>query len=264
MSFTFSPAFSRQLLFFSVSIFDLGKNQKRWVVIGICLHRILLPVLRDFVAQEIPKHYTPLKSTRGIDTQVYGRHMTHDGASQLNYGSINNNWGNFKRKARSYDYKVGTAEDLAKLYLEPHMAKFTGNGIKTENVNFPYWSPWKHIFMHYASTGRTGLLFGITVNCLLMHTSMIKRSAIALSSCSQSCTQTVSFFFLEEEGGAESKGGAVGRALNCLLTTWPELLSRRQRLDVVLSLLLVLVFAMKGFSPATRSLSYPYIYLFIL
>ena len=264
MSFTFSPAFSRQLLFFSVSIFDLGKNQKRWVVIGICLYRVLLPVLRDFVAQEIPKHYTPLKSTRGIDTQVYGRHMTHDGASQLNYGSINNNWGNFKRKALSYDYKVGTAEDLAKLYLEPHMAKFTGNGIKTENVNFPDWSPWKHIFMHYASTGRTGLLFGITVNCLLMHTSMIKRSAIALSSCSQSCTQTVSFFFLEEEAGAESKGGTVERALNYLLTTCLELLSRRQRLDVVLSLLLFRVFAMRGFSPATRSLSYPYIYLFIL
>ena len=201
MSFTFSPAFSRQLLFFSVSTFDLGENQKRWVVIGICLHRVLLPVLRDFVGQEIPKHYTSLKSTHGIDTQVYGRHMTHDGAFQLNYGSINNNWGNFKRKARSYDYKVGTAEDLAKLYLEPHVAKFTGNGIKTENVNFPYWSPWKHIFMHYASTRRTGLLFGITVNCLLMHTSVLKRSAIALSSCSQSCTQTVSFFFLGGGGG---------------------------------------------------------------
>ena len=123
--------------FFSVSSFDLGENQKRWVVIGICLNRLLLPVLRDFVGQEIPKHYTSLKSTHGIDTQVYGRHKTHDGPSQLNYGSINNNWGNFKKKLHSYDYKVGTAEDLAKLYLEPHMAKFTGIGSKTENVNFP-------------------------------------------------------------------------------------------------------------------------------
>ena len=70
-------------------------------------------------------------------------------------------------------------------------------------------------------------------------------------------------FFLEEEEGAESKGGSVGRALNCLLTMWPELLSWRQQLDVVLSLLLVLVFALRGFSPATRSLSCPYIYLFI-
>ena len=58
---------------------------------------------------------------------------------------------------------------------------------------------------------------------------------------------------------SESKGGAVGRALNYLLTMWPELSSRCQRLDVVLSLLLVLAFATKGFSPATRILSYPYI-----
>ena len=57
---------------------------------------------------------------------------------------------------------------------------------------------------------------------------------------------------------AESKGGAVGKALNCLLTMWPELSSQRQRLDVVLSLLLGLAFATKGFSPATRILSYPY------
>ena len=95
-------------------------------MIGICLNRLLLPVLRDFVGQKIPKHYASLKSVHGIDTQVFGGHLTRDGASQLNYGSINNNWGNFKKKVRSYDYKVGTAEDLAKLYLEPHMAKFTG------------------------------------------------------------------------------------------------------------------------------------------
>ena len=105
-------------------------------MIGICLNRLLLPVLRDFVAQEIPKHYASLKSAHGIDTQVYGRHKTHDGPFQLNYGSINNNWGNFKKKIRSYDYKVGTAEDLAKLYLEAHMAKFTGT--QNESSDLPF------------------------------------------------------------------------------------------------------------------------------
>ena len=102
-------------------------------MIGICLNRLLLPVLRDFVGQEIPKHYTSLKTAHGIDAQVLGRHLPNDGPFQLNYGSINNNWGLFKRKARSYDYKVNTAEDLAKLYLEPHMAKFKG---KTKTVIF--------------------------------------------------------------------------------------------------------------------------------
>ena len=51
----------------------------------------------------------------------------------------------------------------------------------------------------------------------------------------------------------------MGKALNCLLTMWPELLSQRQRLDVVLSSLLGLAFATEGFSPATRILSYSYI-----
>ncbi|XP_068689388.1 uncharacterized protein [Montipora foliosa] len=109
-----------------VSSFDLGDNQKRWVVIGICLNRLLLPVLRDFVAQEIPKHYTALNRSHGLSTQVYGSHLKQDGAFQLNYGSINSNWGRFKKKLAKYDCKVSSAEELGKLYLEPHMAKFTG------------------------------------------------------------------------------------------------------------------------------------------
>ena len=104
----------------------MGDKQKRWVVIGITLNRLLLPVLRDFAGKELAKHYTSLKSSRGIDKQVHSTRMKKDGSFDLNYGSINNNWGRFKRKVNLYDYKVASAENLAKLYLEPHMAKFTG------------------------------------------------------------------------------------------------------------------------------------------
>ena len=95
-------------------------------MIGICLNRLLLPVLRDFVAQEIPKHYTALNISHRLNTQVHRRHLKQDGTFQLNYGSINNNSGRFKKKLAKYDYKVSSAEELGKLYLEPHMAKFTG------------------------------------------------------------------------------------------------------------------------------------------
>ena len=98
-------------------------------MIGICLNRLLLPVLRDFAGQQISKHYTSLKSSKGIDAQVFGSHLTHDGTFKLNYGSINNNWGMFKRKEHLYDYKITTDVDLAKLYLEQHMAKFAGERI---------------------------------------------------------------------------------------------------------------------------------------
>ena len=119
------------LIVIAVSSFDLADKQKRWVVIGICLNRLLLPVLRDFTGQEILKHYTSLKSSNRIDTQVFGSHLIHDTSRsfKLNYSSINNNWATFKRKERLYDYKVTTDVDLAKLYLEPHMAKFTGETI---------------------------------------------------------------------------------------------------------------------------------------
>ncbi|PFX24991.1 Hsp70-Hsp90 organizing protein 1 [Stylophora pistillata] len=110
----------------SVSSFDLDDKQKRWVVIGVTLNKLLLPVLRGFARKELAKHYTSLKSSSGIDKQVHPTHLKKDGSFDLNYGSINNNWGTFKRKVHRYDYKVKSAEDLAKLYLEPHMAKFTG------------------------------------------------------------------------------------------------------------------------------------------
>ena len=111
---------------FIVSSFDLGDHQKRWVVIGVTLNRLLLPVLRDFTSREISKHYASLKSSSAVDTQVYPTYVKNDGSFNFNYGSINNNWGRFKKKKRFYDYTVSTAEDLGKLYLEPHMAKFTG------------------------------------------------------------------------------------------------------------------------------------------
>ena len=98
-------------------------------MIGICLNKILLPPLRDVVAKEIPKHYTALKNSDNIDKQVYKKYLLTDGVSELNYGSINSNWDHWKRKKASYNYNVSSAEEFAKLYLEPKMAKFAGKKI---------------------------------------------------------------------------------------------------------------------------------------
>lgn len=95
-------------------------------MIGICLHKILLPVLRSFVAQKMSTHYLSLKSSKNIDKQVYSARMEKDGSFYFNYGSINNNLNKFRRDFCRYDYKVKTAEDLGKLYLEPKMAKYKG------------------------------------------------------------------------------------------------------------------------------------------
>ena len=113
----------------SVSSFNLDDNQKRWIVIGICLNKILLPPLRDIVAKEMPKHYTALQTAHKIDTQVYNNYLRRDGVSEFNYGSINSNWDHWKKKKASYNYNVRSAEEFARLYLEPKMAKFTGKKI---------------------------------------------------------------------------------------------------------------------------------------
>ncbi len=128
-------------------------------MIGVCLNRVLLPVLRDFAGQEISKHYTTLKSSNRIDTQVFGYHVIHDGTFLLNYGSINNNWGTFKSKERLYDYKVITDVDLAKLYLEPFMAKFTGNEIVMLFSLYRYYDKTSKIFLPQAILAACEQLF---------------------------------------------------------------------------------------------------------
>ena len=90
-------------------------------MVGTGIHLVLLPGLRSFVSLEISQFYESLKTSKNIDTQVCGSHMKKDGSFLLNYDSINNN-----KKGKTYDYRVISAEDLGKLYLQPHMAKFTG------------------------------------------------------------------------------------------------------------------------------------------
>ena len=93
-------------------------------MVGIGMHLVLLPALLIVVRQEISQFYMRLKSLKKIDTQDYSTHMIKDGSFPLNYGCINNN---YSTKGKTmYDYKVTSAEDLGKLYLQPHMAKFKG------------------------------------------------------------------------------------------------------------------------------------------
>ncbi|XP_031560399.1 uncharacterized protein LOC116296514 [Actinia tenebrosa] len=107
--------------------FDLSDNQKRWLVIGICLNKILLPNLRSFIEPQVLCLYSQLKSTHNIHEQVYHGHLRKDGkCNSLNYGSINSNEANHRKEARLYDYRVTSAVDLAKLYLQPFMANFSG------------------------------------------------------------------------------------------------------------------------------------------
>ena len=104
-------------------------EQRRWVVIGICLNKLLTPVLRTVLGQQIPIWYNNLcLLPNPINKQTYKKHATKLPVStvKLNYGNINKNYDNHKSTYSAYDYDVKDPESLAKLFAQPFMAEFTG------------------------------------------------------------------------------------------------------------------------------------------
>ena len=111
------------------SLTTITDEERRWVVVGICLTKVLTPALRDVLAQEMPKWYKSLLPPPDeIDKQTITKHMKSPPHStfKFNYESINNNFTNHKSSYRNYDYCVKDPESLAKLFMKPFMASFTG------------------------------------------------------------------------------------------------------------------------------------------
>ncbi|XP_076087763.1 uncharacterized protein LOC143058186 [Mytilus galloprovincialis] len=107
---------------------DLDEEKKRWLIVGICLHSILSPLLRKYVDPIISNLYNSLVSSDSIDTQGYTTYLKKYPSTNryfLNYESVNNNR-RFNKNYRSYDFRVRSHVDLSKLFLQPNMAQYTG------------------------------------------------------------------------------------------------------------------------------------------
>ena len=107
--------------------FGVTNNQKRWLVAGIALNKILVPQIRPFVEREVEKEYNNLKTSHNIDTQSSsGRLKSWN--KFLRYENINNNNLHPKLAGKCdysiFDCKVTSHIDFAKLYVENFMAKF--------------------------------------------------------------------------------------------------------------------------------------------
>lgn len=109
---------------------DLEDNQKRWLVVGICLHSVVSPALRQYVASSMKKMYKRLKQSHKIDVQTYPNILQkYPVARLLNYEVINNNRTILfrgKKDYPNYDYKIQNAVDLSKLFLNSQMAQYAG------------------------------------------------------------------------------------------------------------------------------------------
>ncbi|XP_052080612.1 uncharacterized protein LOC127718586 [Mytilus californianus] len=115
---------------------DLNNEKKRWLIIGICLHTIISPLLRKYVDPIIINLYKSLVFSDSIDTQDYHTYLKkYPGTNKyfLNYESINDNRKVPKKKINNawkgdyqrYNYKVTSHVDLSKLFLKPHLAHYS-------------------------------------------------------------------------------------------------------------------------------------------
>nr|XP_058952188.1 NACHT, LRR and PYD domains-containing protein 3-like [Pocillopora verrucosa] len=117
------------------SHFCLTDDQKRWLVAGIALNKILVPQIRSFVEQEVGKEYNNLKSSHTIHIQTKPHYLKAWPTSKdfLKYENINCNDGLPKVKKHgkyvydynSFNYRVTSHVDFARLFVQNYMAKFT-------------------------------------------------------------------------------------------------------------------------------------------
>ncbi|XP_063405090.1 uncharacterized protein LOC134688362 [Mytilus trossulus] len=110
---------------------DLEDNQKRWLLIGICLQNIVSPTLRNYVEPVVQSHYNAMKHSHRIHTQNYPNHQKKDltSGTKLNYEAINKNnyipkigW---KQDLINYDYSVRNHVEFSKLFMKTYMAQYS-------------------------------------------------------------------------------------------------------------------------------------------
>ena len=108
---------------------SISNEERRWAVVGVCLTKVLTPLLRKVLASELQKWYNVLcQPPDDIDKQVFSKHKKKLAPSKvpLNYENINNNNKIHKSSRSAYDYVVKDHLSLGKLFVKPFMSMFTG------------------------------------------------------------------------------------------------------------------------------------------
>ena len=110
----------------------VSNEEKRWLIVGIALNKVLTPVLWDHAKQEMETHYANLdKYCSGLTkpctlkTLSYEQVISDPTLKRLNFQNVNNNLQMHDRKSQEYNYNINSSADLAKLYLRGHQAGFS-------------------------------------------------------------------------------------------------------------------------------------------
>lgn len=107
-------------------------EEKRWLVVGVAMVKVLAPVLRATIKQGMNLHYAKLDAyCNHLPVPCNLKALTYSQASKdstlksLKFENINNNSQIHGKTKKNYDYNVSSTVDLAKLYLPYYLATFS-------------------------------------------------------------------------------------------------------------------------------------------
>jgi hypothetical protein len=97
------------------------------LVVGICLHNVISPALRQYVKPVVTQAYKAVQQTHPIQAQTHQNYLEHYPPTNkhLSYESVNENKQKHGTRYQQYDYKITDAVEFSKLFLLPFMAHYT-------------------------------------------------------------------------------------------------------------------------------------------
>ena len=111
----------------------VSDEEKRWLVVGIAMNKVVAPVLRDFIKQGLDTHYANLNSYCGglatpctLKTLTFHQVSSDPRLNHLKFQNVNNNLQLHGKHKSLFNYNINTSVDLAKLFVPDYLAEFSG------------------------------------------------------------------------------------------------------------------------------------------
>ena len=102
----------------------LNPEETRWLVVGICILKVLTPAIRSVIGKEMRQLYQEWVLDIHLQTSSRHKNSLPPSPVKLEYKNINNN---AEHKSNDdYDYRVKDELSLAKLFVMPSSSGFTG------------------------------------------------------------------------------------------------------------------------------------------
>ncbi len=110
----------------------VSDEEKRWLVVGIAMNKVVAPVFRDYTKKGMDTHYANLGIyCSGLVTPctlktLTNHHVNTDPSfKHLKFQNVNNNFHLHGKRKNLYNYNINSSVDLTKLFLPDYLAEFS-------------------------------------------------------------------------------------------------------------------------------------------